>query len=90
MFIDGVLHDDKRFQGDAEGLSKFFIAGVHKYQTDRPPEMQAGEVTAHVVLAALAFTAGVLMMKLPRKQRHRMREYLISKLDEMLKEHGSP
>lgn len=89
MFIDGLFHEDKRFAGDAEGLSKFFISGIHRYQKDRPPEMQAGEVTVHVVMAAAAFALGVLIKDLPRRERKKLREYLIYKLDDMLKEHGA-
>lgn len=90
MFIEGVLHDDKQFAGDAEGLSKFFIAGMHKYQVDRPPEMQDGVVTVHVIMAAAAFSLGVLIKDLPRRERKKLREYLVAKLDDMLREHGAP
>lgn len=90
MFIEGIFHEDKRFAGDAEGVSKFMIAGFHKYQVDRPPQMQDGVVTLHVLLAATAFAVGVLIMHLPRKQRNKLREYLIAKLDMMLDEHGAP
>jgi len=89
MFIEGLFHDDKQFAGDAEGLSKFFFAGIHKYQTDRPPEMQDGVVTVHVVMAAAAFTLAVMIKDLPRPERKKIREYLIAKFDDVLREHGA-
>jgi hypothetical protein len=88
MFIDGIFHDDKRFQGDAEGLSKFFIAGIHKYQVDRG-HTQAGEVTTHVIFAAAMFALGVVVKDLPKRERKKIRDYMISKFDDFMKEHGA-
>lgn len=90
MFIEGIFHEDKRFAGDAEGLSKFFIAGMHKYQVDRPPEMQAGEVTLHVIIAAQMFAVGVLIKDLHPKQRKKLRDYMVAKFDDFMREHGRP
>lgn len=88
MFIEGIFHDDKRFQGDAEGLAKFFIAGIHKYMQDRPPQMQAGEVTVHVIYAAAMFALGVVIKDLPKRERDRVREYMVAKFDDFMREHG--
>jgi hypothetical protein len=89
MFIEGLIHDDKQFASDAEGLSKFLFAGIHKYQIDRPPAMQDGVVTVHVIMAAAAFTLAVVVKDLPRRDRNRIREYLIAKFDDVLREHGA-
>lgn len=89
MFIEGIFHEDKRFAGDAEGLAKFFIAGMHKYQTDRPPEMQDGVVTVHVIVAAQMFAIGVLVKDLPRRDRKKIRDYMVAKWDMFMKEHGA-
>ena len=89
MFIERIFHEDKRFAGDAEGLSKFFFAGIHKYQIDRPPAMQDGVVTVHVVMAAAAFALAVTIKDLPRRDRKKIREYLIAKFDDVLREHGA-
>lgn len=89
MFIEGIFHEDKQFEGDAVGLSKFFIAGIHKYQTDRPPQMQDGVVTVHVIYAAAMFALGVVVKDLPKKERKHIREYMIAKFDDFMREHGA-
>lgn len=90
MFIDGILTDDRSFQLDAEGVSKFLLAGIVHYQRSRPPDVQDGKVTTHVIFAAAAFSLGVVVKDLPPRERRKLREYLVHKLDEMLKEHGAP
>jgi hypothetical protein len=61
MFIDGIHHSDEQFRRDAEGVSKYLIAGYKFYQDRRSVQEQDGNVTAHVLLAATAFTVGVLI-----------------------------
>lgn len=102
MFIDGLHHSDEQFSGDARELSKSFLTIMKFYQSRRPtPEMigeativqgtrvQAGAVTVHCLLAAAAFAVGVLIKDLPQRERRWMREYLVQKLDEVLREHGA-
>jgi hypothetical protein len=102
MFIDGVHHSDEQFGKDAKELSKSFLTIMKFYQNRRPtPELigqaspgpevrvQDGRVTVHCVVAAIAFSVGVLIKDLDRRERKKIREYLVSKLDEVLREHGA-
>jgi hypothetical protein len=103
MFIDGIHHNDEQFSNDAKALSKSFLAIMKHYQNRRPtPELigdtpvssdvvrvQAGAVTVHCILAAEAFAIGILIKDLDRRERRKLREYLVTKLDEVLREHGA-
>lgn len=89
MFIDGLYTDDKTFGQDAENLSKYMLAGMVHYQNRRPPEIQDGKVTTHVIIAAVSFAVGVLIKDLPARERKKLREYMVHKLDDMLSEHGA-
>lgn len=89
MFLNGIHHDDQRFRDDAQAISKFVLACMVKYQRERPPEIQDGGVTAHCILAGTAFSVGTLIHKLPQRERNKLREYFVHKLDEMLREHGA-
>jgi hypothetical protein len=102
MFIEGVHHSDEQFQHDCRELSRSFLAIMKFYQNRRPtqemlgdaphgPETraQAGAVTTHCLIAAAAFAVGVLIKDLPRRDRKRLREYLVHKIDEVLREHGA-
>lgn len=102
MFIDGVHHSDEHFRSDAQELSKSFLAIMKHYQNRRPtPELigdvrpqgpvrvQNGAVTAHCILAGCAFSLAVLVKDLPPRERRKLREYLVTKFDEVLGELGS-
>lgn len=102
MFIDGVHHSDEHFRHDAQELSKSFLAIMHHYQNRRPtPELigdvrpegpvrvQDGTVTAHCILAGNAFALAVLVKDLDPRQRRKLREYLVTKFDEVIRELGS-
>lgn len=102
MFIDGVHHSDEEFRRDAEELSKSFLAIMKHYQNRRPtPELvhdvqpqgpariQDGTVTVHCILAGNAFATAVLIKDLDRRQRRKLREYMIGKFDEVLRELGA-
>lgn len=78
------------------------MAIIRHYQNRRPtPELlgqmshgpevsvQAGSVTTHCVLAAAAFALAVLVKELPGRERRKLREYMVSKFDEVLREHGA-
>jgi len=94
MFLDhngrpaGDWEDD-RFRNDAQGLSKYVLAGVKRVQQARPPQIFDGIVTTHCMIAGIAFAVGVLIHKLPQKDRKQLRDYLVHKLDDMLREHGA-
>lgn len=79
---------DERFRGDAMALSKFVVAAMKKIQDARPPQIFDGRVTTHSIVAGIAFSVGVLIKDLPRRDRKKLREYLVQKLDDMLTEHG--
>lgn len=87
MFIDGVYHGDKEFQKDAENLAKFFIKAIAVYQRNRM--QQDGKVTVHVIYAAAMFALGVVTKDLPRRERKQVRDYMISKFDDFMREHGA-
>lgn len=56
---------------------------------DPETRVQAGAVTTHCLLAAAAFALGVLIKDLPRRERRQLREYLVHKMDEVMREHGA-
>lgn len=102
MFIDGIHHSNEQFAHDAKELSRSFLTIMKFYQSRRPtPELigesarvpdvrvQDGRVTVHCLLAAVAFAIGVLIKDLDRRERQKLREYLVHKIDEVLAEHGS-
>lgn len=87
MFIDGVYTDDASFQKDAETLSKSLTAIVGHFQKTRAGG--DGTQITHVIMASMAFTTGIVIHKLPRRDRRILREFFVQKLDEMLAEHGA-
>ena len=91
MFLDGKGNkagawEDAQFRKDAEDLSKFTLAGIRKVQLARPPTVFAGEVTVRCIIAGIVFSIAVLICKLPRRERKYLREYLVHKLDDALKD----
>jgi len=103
MFIDGVDHTNEAFRKDAEALSKSFLAVMKHYQSRRPtPELigstpvssdlikvQAGKVTVHCIFAANVFSLAVLIKELPQRERRQIREYMVTKFDEALRDIGA-
>lgn len=93
MFLDSKGRpqgnwEDERFRADAQGVSKYVIAGMRKVQNARPPAVFDGVTTTYCMIAGIAFSVGVLIHKLPAVERKRIREYLVHKLDQMLAEHA--
>lgn len=84
-----VGEGDERFRTDAMALSKFVTIAISKVQAARPPQMFDGIVTTHCILAGIAFSVGNLIHRLPPRERKKLREYLVQKLDDMLREHGA-
>ena len=95
MFLDGKGNkagawEDDQFRRDAELVSKFIIKAYSVVQQSRPPEIYAGPVTVRCIIAGTMFAVGVLIKNLPPRERKYLREYMVHKLDDMLKEHGAP
>lgn len=89
MFLEGMtIEQTKQFQKDCEDMAKYWIAGVHKYQLARAHV--DGEVTVHIIFAAAMFALGVVIKDLHPRQRRQIKEFMISKFDEFMKEHGRP
>ncbi len=89
MFLDGLtIEETKQFQKDCEDMSKYWIAGIHKYQMSRAHV--DGEVTVHVIYAAAMFALGVVIKDLHPRQRRQIKDFMIAKFDDFMKEHGRP
>ena len=81
--------EDAQFQRDAQNLSKFVLTAYKTTQQARPAEIFDSGVTACCILAATSFAVGMLLKDLPPRERKRLREYLVHKLDDVLREHGA-
>lgn len=92
MFLDGMNPElQKQFQTDCENMSKYFMAGIHKYQSHRltmDGEAIDGEAVVHVILAGAMFALGITVKDLRARERKKLREFMIEKFDEVLREHG--
>lgn len=70
---------------ESRDLSIKFTELVGRYQQTR---VLPGRHHVYIIMAALAFSAMIVIRSLPRDERQRLRDFFVDKFDSALKEHG--